>query len=94
MVISATCLHGSSTCFSYRFISYNHGDMWTGKANICHVYFPKEMSYEKLQNKPEVEKTSSWILLNYLTPVISGSFVEVVKAFNNLFLSLLSTDCG
>lgn len=52
------------------------------------------MSYEKLQNKPEVEKTSSWILLNYLTPVISGSFVEVVKAFNNLFLSLLSTDCG
>lgn len=48
---------------------------------ITFIFLRKWIEYEKLQKKPEVEKTSSWILLNYLKPVMSSPFVEVVKAY-------------
>jgi len=48
---------------------------------ITFIFLRKWIEYEKLQKKPEVGKTSSWILLNYLKPVMSGPFVEVVKAY-------------
>lgn len=48
---------------------------------ITFIFLRKWIEYEKLQKKPEVEKTSSWILLNYLKPVMSGPSVEVVKAY-------------